>query len=77
MGYNCPAQANTGLEWASAEYHFARQAILKYSVALCMEGKHVAKANVGQGCLYEEDFLLRTLGAIANTPEVALTELEE
>lgn len=28
-----------------------------------------------QGCLFEEDFLRRTLGAIANTPDVALTEL--
>lgn len=34
-----------------------------------------AKALVGQGCLFEHDFLRRTLGAIANTPEVALTEL--
>ncbi len=34
-----------------------------------------AKAHIGQGCLFEQDFLRRTLGAIANTPEVALTEL--
>jgi hypothetical protein len=33
------------------------------------------KAKVGQGCLFEQDFLRRTLGAIANTPEIALTEL--
>lgn len=33
------------------------------------------KALVGQGCLFEHDFLRRTLGAIANTPEIALTEL--
>ncbi|MGD1105470.1 MAG: ATP-binding protein [Terracidiphilus sp.] len=33
------------------------------------------KTHVGQGCLFEQDFLRRTLGAIANTPEVALTEL--
>jgi len=35
----------------------------------------MAKAQVGQGCLFEQDFLRRTLGAIANTPEIALTEL--
>jgi hypothetical protein len=35
----------------------------------------MAKANIGQGCLFEQDFLRRTLGAIANTPEIALTEL--
>jgi hypothetical protein len=28
-----------------------------------------------QGCLFENDFLIRTLGPIANSPEVALTEL--
>jgi hypothetical protein len=28
-----------------------------------------------QGCLFEEDFLRRTLGPVANTPDVALTEL--
>jgi len=33
------------------------------------------KTNQGQGCLFEHDFLRRTLGAIANTPEIALTEL--
>ncbi|MGB9120720.1 MAG: ATP-binding protein [Candidatus Angelobacter sp.] len=34
------------------------------------------KRNVDyQGCLFEEDFLRRTLGAVANTPDVALTEL--
>jgi hypothetical protein len=31
--------------------------------------------NSDQGCLFERDFLRRTLGAIANTPEIALTEL--
>src|ERR1035437_3369628 len=36
---------------------------------------YMAKAQVGQGCLFEQDFLRRTLGAIANTPEIALTEL--
>jgi hypothetical protein len=35
----------------------------------------MAKAKIGQGCLFEQDFLRRTLGAIANTPEIALTEL--
>jgi hypothetical protein len=35
----------------------------------------MAKSRTGQGCLFEEDFLRRTLGAIANVPEVALTEL--
>jgi hypothetical protein len=35
----------------------------------------MAGSRAGQGCLFEEDFLVRTLGAIANTPEVALTEL--
>jgi hypothetical protein len=35
----------------------------------------MAKPRVGQGCLFEQDFLRRTLGAIANTPEIALTEL--
>jgi hypothetical protein len=35
----------------------------------------MAKANSGQGCLFEQDFLRRTLGAISNTPEIALTEL--
>lgn len=29
----------------------------------------------GQGCLFEDDFLVRTLGPIANSSEVALTEL--
>ncbi len=33
------------------------------------------KKNPGQGCLFEHDFLRRTLGAIANTPDIALTEL--
>jgi hypothetical protein len=28
-----------------------------------------------QGCLFEHDFLRRTLGPVANTPDVALTEL--
>ena len=35
----------------------------------------MTKAHIGQGCLFEQDFLRRTLGAIANTPEIALTEL--
>jgi hypothetical protein len=35
----------------------------------------MASARVNQGCLFEHDFLRRTLGAIANTPEIALTEL--
>src|SRR5215472_6951793 len=34
-----------------------------------------AVRNVQQGCLFEQDFLVRTLGAIAQWPEVALTEL--
>lgn len=33
------------------------------------------KPNLDQGCLFEHDFLRRTLGAIANAPDVALTEL--
>src|SRR5580704_15604979 len=33
------------------------------------------RTPAGQGCLFEQDFLRRTLGAIANSPEVALTEL--
>ena len=28
-----------------------------------------------QGSLFEEDYLLRTLGAIVNSPDIALTEL--
>ena len=35
----------------------------------------MVKTLVGQGCLFEQDSRRRTLGAIANTPEVALTEL--
>jgi hypothetical protein len=35
----------------------------------------MAKTHTAQGCLFEQDFLRRTLGAIANTPEIALTEL--
>jgi hypothetical protein len=35
----------------------------------------MARALVGQGCLFEQDFLRRTLGPISNTPEIALTEL--
>ena len=35
----------------------------------------MAKPNVDQGCLYEEEYLRRTLGAIANVPDIALTEL--
>ncbi len=33
------------------------------------------RTPASQGCLFEQDFLRRTLGAIANSPEVALTEL--
>ena len=33
------------------------------------------KSLTRQGCLFEQDFLVRTLGTIANSPEVALTEL--
>jgi len=33
------------------------------------------RTHAGQGCLFEQDFLRRTLGAIANTPDIALTEL--
>jgi len=39
------------------------------------QGRKTARSHVGQGCLFEQDFLRRTLGAIANSPEVALTEL--
>ncbi len=28
-----------------------------------------------QGSLFEEDYLIRTLGAIVHSPEIALTEL--
>ena len=35
----------------------------------------MAKQKSSQGCLFEEDFLRRNLGAIATSPEVALTEL--
>ncbi|RZL40945.1 MAG: ATP-binding protein, partial [Pedobacter sp.] len=31
--------------------------------------------NYIQGSLFEEDYLIRTLGNLANSPEVALTEL--
>src|SRR5688500_9167996 len=31
--------------------------------------------NYIQGSLFEEDYLIRTLGALVNFPEVALTEL--
>ena len=34
-----------------------------------------AKKSGRQGCLFEADFLRRTLGPVANTPDVALTEL--
>jgi hypothetical protein len=34
-----------------------------------------SSAKGRQGCLFEEDFLRRTLGPVANTPDVALTEL--
>jgi hypothetical protein len=40
-----------------------------------VKGEAVKKTHAGQGCLFEEDFLRRTLGAIANRPEIALTEL--
>lgn len=35
----------------------------------------MATKHSGQGCLFEHDFLRRTLGAVANAPDVALTEL--
>ena len=35
----------------------------------------MVKPNPDQGCLYEEEYLRRTLGAIANVPDIALTEL--
>src|SRR6185312_14512979 len=35
----------------------------------------MATPNPDQGCLYEEEYLRRTLGAIANVPDIALTEL--
>jgi hypothetical protein len=35
----------------------------------------MARTSTIQGCLFEQDFLRRTLGAIANAPDVALTEL--
>lgn len=39
-------------------------------------GTAVKRSKGGrQGCLFEEDFLRRTLGPVANTPDVALTEL--
>lgn len=34
-----------------------------------------AKPEMLQGSLFEEDYLLRTLGSISNSPDVALTEL--
>ena len=42
-----------------------------------LSGGTAVKANKSgrQGCLFEEDFLRRTLGPVANTPDVALTEL--
>ena len=33
------------------------------------------KSEIFQGSLFEEDYLLRTLGSISNSPDVALTEL--
>ncbi|MBW8323664.1 MAG: ATP-binding protein [Prolixibacteraceae bacterium] len=33
------------------------------------------KENVIQGSLFEEDYLIRTLGNLGNTPDIALTEL--
>src|SRR5271166_1576058 len=38
-------------------------------------GKKRAASSPLQGCLFEEDFLLRTLGPIVRYAEVALTEL--
>src|SRR5207245_1686855 len=38
-------------------------------------GTHGARAKPVQGSLFEEDYLVRTLGTIARLPEVALTEL--
>jgi hypothetical protein len=40
-----------------------------------MKAKKAATRKIQQGCLFEQDFLIRTLGAIAQSPEVALTEL--
>ena len=41
-----------------------------------LSGGTLKNAGKGrQGCLFEEDFLRRTLGPVANTPDVALTEL--
>jgi hypothetical protein len=37
--------------------------------------KRIAAGAPLQGCLFEEDFLLRTLGPIVRYAEVALTEL--
>jgi hypothetical protein len=44
------------------------------AIARAFRGE-MAKSNADQGCLFEQDFLRRTLGAIANAPDVALTEL--
>lgn len=35
----------------------------------------MSKENFVQGSLFEEDYLIRTLGSLANSPEIALTEL--
>ena len=37
--------------------------------------KRPVAANIAQGCLFELDYLVRTLGSIATSAEVALTEL--
>lgn len=34
-----------------------------------------SRRDKGSGSLFEEDYLVRTLGRIANDPETALTEL--
>jgi hypothetical protein len=40
-----------------------------------MATKKTGHLPIQQGCLFEEDYLIRTLGALVHNPEVALTEL--
>lgn len=40
-----------------------------------MAKKKQAQPPIQQGSLFEEDYLIRTLGALVHNPEVALTEL--
>lgn len=40
-----------------------------------MTKKKQAQPPIQQGSLFEEDYLIRTLGALVHNPEVALTEL--